>query len=74
MDFSLAAAANSEGTSRASEDGLFLERLGALFDKTLADIRTFAEREGRSFGEVRCFCVQCNNFLRGDASGQAIRS
>lgn len=61
MDFSLAAAANSEGKSRASEDGLFLERLGALFDKTLADIRTFAEREGRSFGEVRRYVAELHS-------------
>ncbi|KAH9917037.1 uncharacterized protein B0H18DRAFT_884190 [Fomitopsis serialis] len=32
---------------------LFLERLQTLFDKSLADLRAFAERESRPFEEIR---------------------
>ncbi|KAH9935262.1 hypothetical protein B0H21DRAFT_759281 [Amylocystis lapponica] len=35
------------------DDDLFLERLETLFDKSLADLRTFAEREARPFEDVR---------------------
>ncbi|GBE88403.1 hypothetical protein SCP_1302180 [Sparassis crispa] len=35
------------------EDELFLERLETLYDRSLAELRTFAERESRPFEEVR---------------------
>ncbi|TCD69337.1 hypothetical protein EIP91_007893 [Steccherinum ochraceum] len=35
------------------EDGLFLERLQTLYEKSLSDLRTFVQREGRSFDHVR---------------------
>ncbi|KZT73706.1 hypothetical protein DAEQUDRAFT_762138 [Daedalea quercina L-15889] len=36
-----------------SDRQLFLERLQTLFDKSFADLRSFAERESRPFEEVR---------------------
>lgn len=36
-----------------TSDGLYLERLEAFMDKSLADIKTFAARESRSFEETR---------------------
>ncbi|KAK0204892.1 hypothetical protein DFS33DRAFT_707971 [Desarmillaria ectypa] len=36
-----------------ASDGLFVERLEAFMDKSLADIQTFAIRENRSFEETR---------------------
>lgn len=36
-------------------DELFLERLETLFDKSLTDLRAFAERESCPFGEVCIF-------------------
>ena len=35
-----------------SDAQLYLERLQTLFDKGLSDLRSFAERESRSFQEV----------------------
>lgn len=36
----------------SNHDALFLERLEAFMDKSLADIKAFAERESRPFEEV----------------------
>ncbi|PBK75777.1 hypothetical protein ARMSODRAFT_877659 [Armillaria solidipes] len=38
---------------QSASDGLFVERLEAFMDKSLADIQTFATREDRSFEETR---------------------
>lgn len=38
-------------------DALFLERLEALFEKSLADLRAFAQRERCSFEEVSLICI-----------------
>ena len=35
-----------------ANDGLFQERLDAFMDKSIADIKAFAERESRPFEEV----------------------
>ncbi|KAI0951296.1 hypothetical protein AcW1_008372 [Taiwanofungus camphoratus] len=43
----------TKGKERAIMDELFLERLETLFDKSLTDLRAFAERESCPFGEVR---------------------
>lgn len=42
----------TKGKEKASDDGLFTERLEMLFDQCLANLRTFAYREGRPFEEV----------------------
>ncbi|KAH9838478.1 uncharacterized protein C8Q71DRAFT_751459 [Rhodofomes roseus] len=42
-----------KGRQMQDDSGLFLERLQTLFDKTLADLRSFAERESRPFEEIR---------------------
>lgn len=36
----------------AANDGLFLERLDTFMEKSLADIKAFAERELRPYEEV----------------------
>ena len=38
--------------SAASKDGLFLERLEIFMEKSLSDIKAFAERESRPYEEV----------------------
>ncbi|KAK2460337.1 hypothetical protein APHAL10511_007726 [Amanita phalloides] len=43
---------------RPAADGLFLERLDAFMDKSIADIRAFAERESRPFEETRQFVAE----------------
>ncbi|KAL1949481.1 hypothetical protein VTO73DRAFT_8362 [Trametes versicolor] len=43
----------NKGKERATDDALFLERLDMLFEQSLADIRAFAERECRTFDEIR---------------------
>lgn len=41
--------------SPAPVDALFLERLETLYEKSLADLRAFAQREGCPFEEVSCY-------------------
>ncbi|KAG7089604.1 hypothetical protein E1B28_011270 [Marasmius oreades] len=53
----------------SNDDGLFLERLEAFMDKSLAELRAFAEREERPFEEMRFRFVEWhskhlfNNFV-----------
>jgi hypothetical protein len=50
---------NTSGLQQCDErevpDGLFLERLEAFMEKSLAEIRAFARREDRPFEEVPRF-------------------
>ncbi|KAI0749334.1 hypothetical protein C8Q80DRAFT_1269231 [Daedaleopsis nitida] len=49
MDFS-----SAKGKERATDaDGFFMERLEMLYEQSLADLRAFAEREGRTYQEVK---------------------
>lgn len=41
------------GKDRILDDALFLERLDIVYKKSLADLRSFAERESCSFDDVR---------------------
>lgn len=43
---------SSQDSGAAATDALFLERLETFMDRSLADIKAFSEREGRSFEEV----------------------
>lgn len=57
----------SKGKERASsdEEGLFQERLETFLNKELADLRAFAEREGRLFDEVghTSYCIEMNEYV-----------
>ena len=44
---------NDKGKEKATDDGFFMERLEMLYEQSLGDLRSFAEREGRSYEEVR---------------------
>ena len=45
---------DTKGKAKASDDdAFFMERLEMLYEQNLADLRMFAERECRSFDEVR---------------------
>lgn len=58
----------AKGKEKATDDAFFLERLEMLYEQNLADMRAFADREGKPFDEV-CGCAggQCMYFL--SASG-----
>ena len=43
---------SSPDSDATATDALFLERLETFMDRSLADIKAFSEREGRSFEEV----------------------
>ncbi len=43
-----------KGKEKATaDDGFFMERLEILYEQSLAELRAFAEREGRAYEEVR---------------------
>ena len=46
----------------SASDALFLERLDAFMDKSIADIKAFAERESRPFEEVAAVS-HCTRFI-----------
>lgn len=46
----------------SASDALFLERLDAFMDKSIADIKAFAERESRPFEEVAAVS-RCTRFI-----------
>ncbi|CCM01384.1 uncharacterized protein FIBRA_03435 [Fibroporia radiculosa] len=71
----------TEEAKREVEDGLFFERLQTLFDKHLADLRAFAERETRPFDEVRrrfaewhCDCLFAPSPAQGDDAQERINT
>lgn len=59
---SMSSSKGKERISDSAEEALFQERLETLLDKGLADLRAFAEREGRLFEEVsetiRIICMR----------------
>ena len=61
----------AKGKEKATDDAFFLERLEMLYEQNLADMRAFAEREGKPFDEV-CGRAggQCMYFLSAVAVGQ----
>ncbi|PIL35579.1 hypothetical protein GSI_02307 [Ganoderma sinense ZZ0214-1] len=46
-------ALDTKGKEKATDDALFTERLEMLFEQCLGNLRSFADREGRPFEEVR---------------------
>lgn len=46
-----------DSPQNAPQDALFLERLEAFMDRSLADLRAFSERENVSFNEVKQYNV-----------------
>ncbi|KAI1797120.1 hypothetical protein LXA43DRAFT_1138024 [Ganoderma leucocontextum] len=64
-------ALDAKGKQKATDDGLFTERLEMLFEQCLGNLRTFADREGRPFEEVRRRMAELHcKFLFGGAISQ----
>lgn len=56
-----------ESSSSSLDNGLFLERLDTFLQKSLGDIKAFAERESKSYEEVdRIFVLKCDTDLTFD--------
>ncbi|KAI0264417.1 hypothetical protein BC834DRAFT_882965 [Gloeopeniophorella convolvens] len=66
---------NSFGVNDASaSNGLFLERLDAFTEKTLADIRAFSERENIPYDQVRRHVAERHSqYLFGGSTGSSAR-
>ncbi|KAI0719282.1 hypothetical protein C8T65DRAFT_758907 [Cerioporus squamosus] len=67
-----------KGKEKATpDDGFFMERLEILYEQSLAELRAFAEREGRAYEEVkrRMAELHCRSLFNGagEASSMAER-
>ncbi|KAH9850376.1 hypothetical protein C2E23DRAFT_836259 [Lenzites betulinus] len=62
---------DAKGKEKATDDAFFLERLEMLYEQNLADLRIFADREERSFDEVRKRMAELHSKYLFGSSGLA---
>ncbi|KAH9903017.1 hypothetical protein C8Q73DRAFT_672651 [Cubamyces lactineus] len=61
----------TKGKEKATVDAFFLERLEMLYEQNLADMRAFADREGKPFDEVRRHMAELHSKSLFDRSSPA---
>ncbi|KAI0331925.1 hypothetical protein GY45DRAFT_1321749 [Cubamyces sp. BRFM 1775] len=62
---------SAKGKGKATDDAFFLERLEMLYEQNLADMRAFADREGKPFDEVRRHVAELHSKALFDRSSSA---